>query len=314
MAGYRRGLRLPGSVVVVAGAAGPVGAAVAAALADGGARPVLLDRPGAALDRAAARCVDRAMPAPAVPVDLADGDAVRAAARRVVETCGRLDGWVQCAVGDAVGDAAGDPAGDAADEAAGSGTAFGTAFDTAFGPVFGAVTELPPGEVRRVLDVDLMGALHGARAAVPAMAAHGGGVLVLVVSVHGQVARPHDGPRSMAHAAVRAMAGALRQELRLDGVRGVAVAAVLAPAVDPPGAVRPFPSGRPQRVAAAVLGQLRRPRLEVVAGGPLTKAVVHGHALAPAATEWLVAQRARRARRAADRAVNNPDRGVENRR
>jgi NAD(P)-dependent dehydrogenase (short-subunit alcohol dehydrogenase family) len=284
VAGYRRGLRLPGSVVVVAGAAGPVGAAVAAALADGGARPVLLDRPGAALDRTAARCADRAMPAPVVPVDPADGDAVRDAARRVVETCGRLDGWVQCAVGDTAGDL----------------------------PGLGAVTEVAPARLRRTLEVDLLGAVHGARAAVPAMAAHGGGVLVLVVSVHGQVARPFDAPRSMAHAAVRALAGALRQELRLDGVRGVAVAAVLAPAVDPPGTGGPLPAGRPRRVAATVLGQLRRPRLEVVAGGPLAKAVVHGHALAPAATEWLVAQRVRRGRRTAGRAVNNPDRGIEN--
>jgi NAD(P)-dependent dehydrogenase (short-subunit alcohol dehydrogenase family) len=290
VAGYRRGLRLPGGVVVVAGAAGPVGAAVAAALADAGARPVLLDRPGAALDRTAARCADRARPAPVIPVDLADGDAVRDAARRVVETCGRLDGWVQCAMGDAPGDRVGDAPG--------------------LGTASGALADLPLREVRRVLDADLLGAVHGARAAVPAMAAHGGGVLVVVVSVHGQIARPHDAPRSMAHAAVRAMAGALRQELRLDGVRGVAVAAVLAPAVDPPGG--PFPAGRPSRVAATVLGQLRRPRLEVVAGGPLTKAVVHGHALAPAATEWLVAQRARGVRRAADRAGNNPDRGVEN--
>jgi NAD(P)-dependent dehydrogenase (short-subunit alcohol dehydrogenase family) len=40
MAGYRRGLHLPGSVVVVAGAAGAVGGAVAEALAGAGARPV----------------------------------------------------------------------------------------------------------------------------------------------------------------------------------------------------------------------------------------------------------------------------------
>jgi hypothetical protein len=43
-------------------------------------------------------------------------------------------------------------------------------------------------------------------------------------------------------------------------------------------------------VASTVLRQLRRPRLEKVAAGPLTKAVVHGHALVPAVTERLLAR------------------------
>ncbi len=42
---------------------------------------------------------------------------------------------------------------------------------------------------------------------------------------------------------------------------------------------------------STVVDQLRRPRLEKVAGGPVAKAVVHGHALVPGLTEWLVARR-----------------------
>jgi hypothetical protein len=52
-----------------------------------------------------------------------------------------------------------------------------------------------------------------------------------------------------------------------------------------------------ERVAATILRQLRRPRLEVVAGGPLAKALAHGHALVPGLTEWLVAEEARRSLR-----------------
>jgi len=252
VAGYRRGLRLRGSVVAVTGAAGAVGGAVAAALAAAGARPVLLDRPGTGLDRAAARCG-----APSVPVDLADADAVQGAAREAVARCGRLDGWVHCS---------------------GAGVA-------------GSLLDLPLEEIRRVLDVDLLGAVHGARAALPHMLAQGRGVLVVVASLHGQVARPHGAPQGMAAAGVRVLAAALRQELRLDGARGVAVTAVLAP--EPGPAAPPFLRGRPERVASTVVAQLRRPRLEKVAGGALTKAVVHGHALVPAATERLVAGRAR---------------------
>jgi short-subunit dehydrogenase len=127
------------------------------------------------------------------------------------------------------------------------------------------------------------------------MLAQGRGVLVVVVSLHGQVARPYGAPQGMAAAGVRVLAAALRQELRLGGARGVAVTAVLAPEPGPAGP--PFLRGGPERVASTVVAQLRRPRLEKVAGGALTKVVVHGHALVPAATEWFVAGRTRDAGR-----------------
>ena len=257
MAGYRRGLRLHGAVVVVVGAAGPVGRATARLLAERGARPVLLDVPGPGLDRAA-----RDVGAPAFGVDVTDAVAVRDAARLAARG-GRVDGWVQCPAATAMS--------------------------------AGGLLDVPPSQVRRVLEVDVLGAVHGARAAVPYLAGHGG-VLVVVVSVHGQVARPFAAPQGMAAAAVRVMAGALRQELRLGGVRGVAVTAVLAP----DGA---FPAGRPDRVAATVVRRLRHPALETVAGGPVAKAVVHGHALVPPLTEWLVA------RWSGDRSASTPTGG-----
>ena len=43
-------------------------------------------------------------------------------------------------------------------------------------------------------------AVHGARAALPDMIDAGDGVLVVVASVHGQVARPFGAPESMASA------------------------------------------------------------------------------------------------------------------
>lgn len=228
MPGYRRGLRLPGSAVAVAGASGPVGGAVVAALAAAGARPE-----------------------PVTPADPTDADAVRAAARAAAARAGRLDGWVQCAAGEQ-------------------------------GGLDGALTRLPTAALRRALDDAVLGAAYGARAAVAELSAGGGGVLAVVVSAHGQVARPDAAPQAMAAAAVRAMAGALRQELRLAGVRGVAVTAVLVPA-----------AADARRVAATVLGRLRRPGLEKVAGGPAATALVHGHALVPAATELWVAWRSR---------------------
>ena len=74
-------------------------------------------------------------------------------------------------------------------------------------------------------------------------------------------------------------------------MRGVAVTTVLAPDVGP--ASGSFPAGSSERVAATVVSRLRHPGLEKVAGGALAKAVVHGHALVPVLTEWLVARRSR---------------------
>jgi NAD(P)-dependent dehydrogenase (short-subunit alcohol dehydrogenase family) len=267
VAGYRRGLRLPDSVVVVTGASSGIGRATALALARAGARPVLVARRAHELDRVAAACAEHGVEALPVAADVTDPDAVEEVARRAVERFGRLDGGVNCA---AV-------------------------------MMFGSLLDVPLQDVRRLLDVNVLGYVHGARAAVPRMIAQERGVLVNVSSLLGQIALPYGAAYSMSKAAVRAMAAALREELRLDGVRGVAVTTVLVPAIDTPiYRVAANHSGRTphppppvysaERVAATILRQLRTPRLEVVAGGPLAKAITHGHPLAPIVTERILAQ------------------------
>jgi short-subunit dehydrogenase len=170
--------------------------------------------------------------------------------------------------------------------------------------MFGPLLEVPLADVRRVLDVNVVGYLHGARAALPRMVAQRHGVLVNVSSLLGQIALPHGGAYSMSKSAIRSMAAALREELRLDGVRGVAVGTVLVPAIDTPiyrnaanhsgRTPHPPPPVYPaEKVAATILRQLRKPRLEVVAGGPLAKAVGHGHPLVPVVTERLLAEETR---------------------
>ena len=203
MAGYRRGLLLPGSVVVVAGAGGAVGRATADALTAHGAHPVLVGDGGRSADPAWAQ----------------------EAARQVVERRGHIAGWVQFVDAQARG----------------------------------GVLELAPDEVHG-LGADMLGAVHGARAALPHMVAQGSGVLVVVASLHGQVARPYAAPQGMAAAAARVLAAALRQELRLGGVRGVAVTTVLAPGIGP--ASGSFPAGSRKRVAATVVSRRWHPGLE----------------------------------------------------
>ena len=56
--------------------------------------------------------------------------------------------------------------------------------------VAGSLLACRPPRSATALDVDLLGAVHGARAALPAHARAGRGVLVVVASLHGQAARP----------------------------------------------------------------------------------------------------------------------------
>jgi NAD(P)-dependent dehydrogenase (short-subunit alcohol dehydrogenase family) len=138
--GYRRGLDLDGSVVAVTGAASGIGRATALALADRGARPVLLGPPGDALLEAAAECVARGAAALPLTVDVTDADVVAGAARQAVERFGRLDGWV------AVPD------------------------EPAVTPV-GPLQAVPSADLRRQWAVTVLGAVHGAGAALPYMTA-----------------------------------------------------------------------------------------------------------------------------------------------
>jgi NAD(P)-dependent dehydrogenase (short-subunit alcohol dehydrogenase family) len=205
-----------------------------------------------------------------LPADVSDSDAVDAAAKRAVAHFGRLDGWVN------------------------------NAGVTMFGPLL----DVPLADVRRVLDVNLMGYVHGARAALPhliAGAADGtGAVLVNVSSLLGRIAQPHGAAYTMTKFAIRGLGVSLREELRLTGVRNVSVSTVLPAAIDTPiYAAAANHSGRsphppppvysPERVAKTIVRQLRHPRREVVAGGLLGRAFVLQHVLTPRVAERVLA-------------------------
>jgi NAD(P)-dependent dehydrogenase (short-subunit alcohol dehydrogenase family) len=199
------------------------------------------------------------------PADVADAAAGGAGAERAVAEFGRIDGWV----------------------------------NNAAVTMFGRLVDVPLDDVRRLLDVNLMGQVHGARAALPRMIAQGSGVLVNVSSILGVIAQPYGSAYTMSKFAVRGLTFSLRQELRLSGVRGVHVSTVLPAAIDTPVYASaanhsgrrispPPPVYRPERVVAAIVSQLRRPRREVVSGGLLGRLFVLQHKLAPGTTEYLL--------------------------
>jgi NAD(P)-dependent dehydrogenase (short-subunit alcohol dehydrogenase family) len=267
--GYHQRVRIDGSVIMVTGASSGIGRATAVALARRGARVALLARRADALEQVATECA-AAWGADArtlvVPADVTDPDAVETAAATTVQRFGRLDGWVNCAA------------------------------VTMFGPLL----DVPLADLRRVLDVNLLGYVHGARAALPRFVAQDAGVLVNVSSLLGRIAQPHGAAYTMSKFAIRGLGVSLHEELRLAGVRGVSVSTVLPAAIDTPiyaaaanhsGRVPhpPPPVYTPERVARVIVTQLRRPRREVVAGGLLGRAFAASHLVTPRLAERLLA-------------------------
>jgi NAD(P)-dependent dehydrogenase (short-subunit alcohol dehydrogenase family) len=275
---------IEGHVVVVTGASSGIGRATALELARRGASLALLARRAEVLQEVAAECAEAGTaagfrpdrPPLVLPADVSDADAVEDAAARTVAHFGRLDGWV----------------------------------NNAAVTMFGSLLDVPLAEIRRVLDVNLMGYVHGARAAIPRFVDGGGGVLVNVSSLLGRIAQPHGAPYTMSKFAIRGLGVSLREELRLAGIRNVAVSTVLPAAIDTPiYAAAANHSGRsphppppvytPERVARTIVRQLRRPRREVVAGGLLARALVLQHTVAPRPAERVLAEDVRSSLRGA---------------
>lgn len=86
----------PGTVAVVTGAAGGIGAAVVAAIAAEGVSVVCLDRDGADFARVLGTCADAGVRAVGIGVDVRDREAVRAAVARA-GGLGRVRYGVNCA-------------------------------------------------------------------------------------------------------------------------------------------------------------------------------------------------------------------------
>lgn len=262
-------MKLKNATVVITGASSGIGRAAALRFARKGANLVLAARSEDALEEVAQQCRRHKVQAVAVPTDVTDMNAVDELALAAVEEFGGIDVWVN---------------------------------DAAVS-VFSPFLDMPLDDFRRVLTVDVMGYVHGARAALPIMQKQGKpgkghGVLINVSSVSGVVPQPYVAPYSMAKAAVRALGTSLRSELMLQKSK-IEVVSILPAAID----TRFFQhsgnyTGRqvkamppvypPELVAKAIVKAAVKPKHEVVVGA-IAKSMVKQHKVAPTSVEASMA-------------------------
>ncbi|WP_194398088.1 SDR family NAD(P)-dependent oxidoreductase [Microbacterium atlanticum] len=251
-------------VVVITGASSGIGRETARRYAKKNARLVLASRSRPALETVADECRALGARALAVATDVTDEEAVRTLAATAVREFGRIDVWV------------------------GNAGVFS----------YGTFEELPAAVFRQVVETNLMGQVHGARAVLPHFRRQGSGMLVLVGSLYSRVGSPGKAPYVTSKWGLLGFAEALRQELRGSGIR---VRVVLPGTVDTPiyqhaanvtgRRVHPLPpASSPARVARAIVRSPSRRRHAAFVGRTQT-AVLPVHRYAPpvydTAARWV---------------------------
>jgi short-subunit dehydrogenase len=250
---------LPGTSVVITGASSGIGRAAALAFAHRGARVALAARRAGPLHDVASKCRRIGGDAIAVATDVTDAEAVAQLAQAAERAFGRIDVWINNA---------------------------GTG-------VFGAYTNADVALHRRIIEVNLLGSMHGVATVLPIFLRQGHGALINNISMGGWSPVPFAAAYTASKFGLRGFTASLRQELADHP--GVHVCGVFPSMIDTPGFVHGANmSGRqihpgpmhyaPEDVAETFVALMHAPRDEVAVGWPARAAQV-AYALAPAVTE-----------------------------
>jgi short-subunit dehydrogenase len=238
-------------VVVVTGASAGVGRATVEEFAKQGYDVALLAREPNRLERVAAELRStHGVRTLAIPTDVADADAVEAAATKVESELGPIDVWV----------------------------------NVAMATVFAPVSKLTAQEVERGTRVTYLGQVHGMMVALSRMRARNSGTIVNVGSALAYRSVPLQSIYCGAKAAIRGFTDALRSEIIHDNL-AVHLTTVDLPAVNTPQfdwalnkmgvKAKPVaPIFEPEVPARAIFFAATHRRREVWVGFPTVKAVL----------------------------------------
>lgn len=170
-------------VVVVMGASSGIGRDVALKFAQRGAKVAVSARSQPGLASLVDEIYQLGGDAIALPADVADVEQVKAVADKTVAHFGRIDSWVHAAA-----------------------TGLFATFET-----------VTPAEFKRVIEVNLMGQVYGAMAALPYLKQTGQGSLIHVTSLEARRAMPFQSAYGASKHGVEGFLEALRLELKHAG-------------------------------------------------------------------------------------------------
>lgn len=237
-------------IVVITGAGAGVGRATAQEFASRGCDLALLSRDPHRLDEAAAEARAKGVRALPIPTDVADADAVEAAADRVETELGPIDVWV----------------------------------NVAMATVFAPVVQLTAAEIRRGTEVTYLGQVHGMMSALKRMTARNRGSIVNVGSALAYRSVPLQSVYCGAKFAIRGFTDSLRSEILHDKLN-IAISMVDLPAINTPQfdwalnktghRAQPVPPiFQPEVAARAICDAALHPRRQTWIGFPTVKAII----------------------------------------
>ena len=253
------------ATIALTGASAGVGRATARRFAERGARLGLMARGRDRLEATAREVEALGGEALVLPLDVADAEALDAAAERIEERFGPIEVWV----------------------------------NNAMATVFAPVRETTPEEFRRATEVTYLGYVWGTMAALRRMLPRDRGTIVQVGSALAYRSIPLQAAYCGAKSAIRGFTESLRTELLHDGSR-VHVTMVELPAHNTPQfswsraklARKPQPVApifQPEVAAEAILYAATHRRRELVVGWPAVKAV-YGEKVAPGLLDRYLAR------------------------
>lgn len=266
---------------MVTGGSGGVGRATAIAFAREGATVGVLARGRAGLEGAAddvERAGGRAFP---LQVDVADAEAVEAAAARLEEAYGPIDVWV----------------------------------NNAMASVFSPVKQMTASDYKRVTEVTYLGVVHGTLAALRRMLPANQGAIIQVGSALAYRGIPLQSAYCAAKHAIQGFCDSLRAELMHDG-SAVRLTMVQLPAMNTPQfewvksrlgrRAQPVPPiFEPEVAADAIVWASHHNRREIYVGASTTAAIV-GNKIAPGLGDRYLARNGFDAQQTGE--SENPDR------
>jgi NAD(P)-dependent dehydrogenase (short-subunit alcohol dehydrogenase family) len=239
-------------VVVITGASAGLGRAIAHGFARRGAKLGLIARNPEALDAARRECEALGGHAIILPLDVADADAVEAAAERVENELGPIDIWV----------------------------------NDAMTSVFSPVREMEASDYRRVTEVLYLGFVHGTLSALRRMEKRNRGTIIQIGSALSYRSIPLQSAYCAAKHAINGFTDSLRCELHHDH-SNIQLTTVQMPAMNTcqfywvknrmPLMTQPVPPIFEPEVAAAVVvaaGFSAKPRREYWVGTPTVMAIL----------------------------------------